>query len=185
MDRIASVSLEKQTFTPKQLKIDEASGKLYWSDREGMRVMRSNMDGSNIETTSGLTSVTTLTFPGNSRATSLISKLAGSDSVHVNGHRTRVMVTSPGTCAMRAAVAGLQDALGDHPRGLYVKPDVAARHADDELDAGKWSAFHPFVLVVPVGASVSFPNNDNTQNIRRSKAVGEPPLMLAIAAALQ
>jgi xanthine dehydrogenase large subunit len=27
-----------------------------------------------------------------------------------------------------------------------------------------------------------FPNNDNTQNIRRSKAVGEPPLMHAIAA---
>ena len=26
------------------------NGKLYWSDREGMRVMRSNLDGSNIET---------------------------------------------------------------------------------------------------------------------------------------
>ena len=25
-------------------------GKLYWSDREGMRVMRCNLDGSNIET---------------------------------------------------------------------------------------------------------------------------------------
>jgi hypothetical protein len=38
------------TFTPKQLKIDEANGKLYWSDREGMRVQRCNLDGSNIET---------------------------------------------------------------------------------------------------------------------------------------
>lgn len=38
------------TFTPKQLKLDNNSGKLYWSDREGMRVMRSNLDGSNIET---------------------------------------------------------------------------------------------------------------------------------------
>jgi DNA-binding beta-propeller fold protein YncE len=38
------------TFTPKQLKLDGASGKLYWSDREGMRVMRSNADGSQIET---------------------------------------------------------------------------------------------------------------------------------------
>jgi hypothetical protein len=36
-------------FTPKQLKLDEKNGKLYWSDREGMRVMRSNLDGSNIE----------------------------------------------------------------------------------------------------------------------------------------
>ena len=38
------------TFTPKQLQLEKQSGKLYWSDREGMRVMRSNIDGSNIET---------------------------------------------------------------------------------------------------------------------------------------
>ena len=38
------------TWTPKQLKLDSKYGKLYWSDREGMRVMRSNIDGSNIET---------------------------------------------------------------------------------------------------------------------------------------
>jgi hypothetical protein len=38
------------TFTPKQLHLDKAAGKLYWSDREGMRVMRSNLDGSQIET---------------------------------------------------------------------------------------------------------------------------------------
>jgi len=38
------------TFTPKQLQIDKPNGKLYWSDREGMRVMRANLDGSNIET---------------------------------------------------------------------------------------------------------------------------------------
>ncbi len=37
-------------FTPKQLKIDEANGKLYWSDREGMSVRRCNLDGSDIET---------------------------------------------------------------------------------------------------------------------------------------
>ena len=38
------------TFTPKQLHLDKRTGKLYWSDREGMRVMRSNQDGSEIET---------------------------------------------------------------------------------------------------------------------------------------
>jgi len=38
------------TFTPKQLQLEKASGKLYWCDREGMRVMRANLDGSNIET---------------------------------------------------------------------------------------------------------------------------------------
>jgi hypothetical protein len=38
------------TFTPKQLQIEKKSGKLYWSDREGMRIMRANLDGSNLET---------------------------------------------------------------------------------------------------------------------------------------
>jgi DNA-binding beta-propeller fold protein YncE len=38
------------TFTPKQLQLDEENRKLYWCDREGMRVMRANLDGSNIET---------------------------------------------------------------------------------------------------------------------------------------
>jgi len=38
------------TWTPKQLQLDAKNRKLYWSDREGMRVMRANLDGSNIET---------------------------------------------------------------------------------------------------------------------------------------
>jgi hypothetical protein len=38
------------TFTPKQLQLEKKSGMLYWCDREGMRVMRANLDGSNIET---------------------------------------------------------------------------------------------------------------------------------------
>ena len=41
---------EGATFTPKQLHLDGENGKLYWSDREGMRVMRVNLDGSHIET---------------------------------------------------------------------------------------------------------------------------------------
>ncbi len=41
---------EGQTFTPKQLHLDKRNRKLYWSDREGMRVMRSNLDGSKLET---------------------------------------------------------------------------------------------------------------------------------------
>src|SRR5215469_2829883 len=39
------------TFTPKQVQLDKKNGKLYWSDREGMRVMRSNLDGSKSSTT--------------------------------------------------------------------------------------------------------------------------------------
>jgi hypothetical protein len=38
------------THTPKQLHLDAANRKLYWADREGMRVMRSNLDGSKVET---------------------------------------------------------------------------------------------------------------------------------------
>jgi len=38
------------TFTPKQIQLEKKSRKLYWCDREGMRVMRSDLDGSNIET---------------------------------------------------------------------------------------------------------------------------------------
>ncbi len=38
------------TFTPKQLQIEAKSQKLYWCDREGMRVMRCNLDGTEIET---------------------------------------------------------------------------------------------------------------------------------------
>jgi hypothetical protein len=38
------------THTPKQLQLDKKNGKLYWCDREGMRVMRANLDGSSIET---------------------------------------------------------------------------------------------------------------------------------------
>ena len=41
---------EGATHTPKQIHLDTKNRKLYWSDREGMRVMRSNLDGSHIET---------------------------------------------------------------------------------------------------------------------------------------
>jgi hypothetical protein len=38
------------THTPKQIILDKKAGKLYWCDREGMRVMRCNLDGSQLET---------------------------------------------------------------------------------------------------------------------------------------
>ncbi|MGW7048798.1 3-hydroxyacyl-CoA dehydrogenase [Streptomyces avermitilis] len=38
------------THTPKQLHFEAAGRKLYWGDREGMRVMRCDLDGSNVET---------------------------------------------------------------------------------------------------------------------------------------
>jgi hypothetical protein len=38
------------THSPKQIQVDKKNGKLYWCDREGMRVMRANLDGSQVET---------------------------------------------------------------------------------------------------------------------------------------
>jgi len=38
------------TFTPKQMKLEPVEQKLYWSDREGMRVQRAGIDGSEVET---------------------------------------------------------------------------------------------------------------------------------------
>jgi DNA-binding beta-propeller fold protein YncE len=49
-ENIITVVAPGGTFTPKQLQIEKKAGKLYWCDREGMRVMRANLDGSNIET---------------------------------------------------------------------------------------------------------------------------------------
>ena len=47
---VTTIVPASSTFTPKQIQIENASGKLYWCDREGMRVMRCNLDGSDVET---------------------------------------------------------------------------------------------------------------------------------------
>jgi hypothetical protein len=47
---LTTIVPEGSTHTPKQLQLDKKNGKLYWSDREGMRVMRGNLDGSKLET---------------------------------------------------------------------------------------------------------------------------------------
>jgi hypothetical protein len=47
---ITTIVPEGATHTPKQLQLDKKNGRLYWSDREGMRVMRVNRDGSKLET---------------------------------------------------------------------------------------------------------------------------------------
>jgi hypothetical protein len=47
---ITTIVPEGATHTPKQLQLDKEHGRLYWCDREGMRVMRVNLDGSKLET---------------------------------------------------------------------------------------------------------------------------------------
>jgi hypothetical protein len=45
-----TIVAQGETHTPKQIILDKKDGKLYWCDREGMRVMRCNVDGSRLET---------------------------------------------------------------------------------------------------------------------------------------
>src|SRR5258705_6809528 len=45
-----TIVAQGKTHTPKQIILDKKGGKLYWCDREGMRVMRCNLDGSRVET---------------------------------------------------------------------------------------------------------------------------------------
>ena len=47
---VATIVRTGGTWTGKQLVLDKKHGKLYWSDREGLRVMRANLDGSALET---------------------------------------------------------------------------------------------------------------------------------------
>ena len=48
--KITTIVATGMTYTPKQLKLDLAGQKLYWADREGMRIQRAAMDGSGLET---------------------------------------------------------------------------------------------------------------------------------------
>src|ERR1700737_5191025 len=45
-----TIVAQGETHTPKQIILDKKGGKLYWCDREGMRVMRCKLDGSQLET---------------------------------------------------------------------------------------------------------------------------------------
>jgi hypothetical protein len=49
-NNLTTIVPEGSTHTAKQLQLDKKNGKLYWADREGMRVMRCNLDGSKLET---------------------------------------------------------------------------------------------------------------------------------------
>ncbi|HEX3827194.1 MAG TPA: hypothetical protein VHV82_07970 [Sporichthyaceae bacterium] len=67
------------THTPKQLHLDTVDGKLYWGDREGMRVMRCDLDGLRLETL-----VRTGSFPADQRDETRWCVGVAVD--HLNGH---------------------------------------------------------------------------------------------------
>jgi hypothetical protein len=45
-----TIVAQGDTHSPKQIILDKRGGKLYWCDREGMRVMRCNLDASKLDT---------------------------------------------------------------------------------------------------------------------------------------
>jgi hypothetical protein len=45
-----TIVAQGKTHIPKQIILEKKAGKLYWCDREGMRVMRCSLDGSQLET---------------------------------------------------------------------------------------------------------------------------------------
>lgn len=48
--KVTTIVPEGGSYTPKQLRLDSANKRLYWSDREGMRIQSANIDGSGLET---------------------------------------------------------------------------------------------------------------------------------------
>jgi hypothetical protein len=104
---------EGSTFTPKQLHLDKTNGKLYWSDREGMRVMRSNLDGSYIQTLV---------------VGSTVTPHIGRDGVE-SGCRQRRELVTPRVPALRKAVA--QDE--ERPFPLFGKVEVDAVRLDHAM----------------------------------------------------
>ena len=67
------------TYTPKQLHLDSVGHKLYWGDREGMRVMRCDVDGSNVE-------ILVQTGDGDEDRRDETKWCVGVTVDHVNGH---------------------------------------------------------------------------------------------------
>jgi DNA-binding beta-propeller fold protein YncE len=121
------------TFTPKQLQLDKKNGKLYWSDREGMRVMRSNLDGSKIETLVD-------TSQGDARPGADARKWCVGIAVDVNGGKFYwTQKGSDNAGQGRIFRAGLEIAKGQTPanrQDIEVLYDNLPEPIDLDLDLG-------------------------------------------------
>ena len=120
------------TFTPKQLHLEKAAGKLYWCDREGMRVMRANLDGSGVET---------LVISGNGEAERL-DQTRWCVGITVDPERRQLYWTQKGPDNAglgRIFRAGLDMPAGEMPASrsdIAVLFDGLPEPIDLELDAG-------------------------------------------------
>jgi DNA-binding beta-propeller fold protein YncE len=149
------------TFTPKQLQLEKTTGKLYWCDREGMRVMRANLDGSNIETLVD-------TSEGDSRPGSDATKWCVGIVVDVDGgkfywtqkgetkgghgrlFRANIEIPSGQTASTRQDVELLYDALPE-PIDLDIDPVTRTLYWTDRGDPPRGNTVSRAALDVPAG----------------------------------
>jgi DNA-binding beta-propeller fold protein YncE len=149
------------TFTPKQLQLEKTTGKLYWCDREGMRVMRANLDGSNIETLID-------TSEGNSRPGPDATKWCVGIVLDVDGgkfywtqkgetkgghgrlFRANIEIPSGQTASTRQDVELLYDALPE-PIDLDIDPATRTLYWTDRGDPPRGNTVSRAPLDVPAG----------------------------------
>jgi sugar lactone lactonase YvrE len=121
------------TFTPKQLQLDKKNRKLYWSDREGMRVMRCDLDGSHVETLLD-------TSQGESRPGKDQTKWCVGIAVDVNGGKFYWTQKGNDNAGQgRIFRAGLEIPVGQTPanrRDIEVLYDNLPEPIDLDLDLG-------------------------------------------------
>jgi crotonobetainyl-CoA:carnitine CoA-transferase CaiB-like acyl-CoA transferase/DNA-binding beta-propeller fold protein YncE len=169
------------TFTPKQLQIEKIAGKLYWGDREGMRVMRCNLDGSQIETLVD-------SSQGDSRPASDETKCCVGIAVDVEGgkfywtqkgatkanqgrvFRANIEIPSGQTASTRQDIELLYDALPE-PIDLDLDPSTRTLYWTDRGDP-------------PRGNTVNRAPLDTPDDGRRAPEIVFQHLMEAIGLAL-
>jgi hypothetical protein len=118
------------TVTPKQVAADFNAGFLYWCDREGMRVMRSNLDGSNVTVL-----VRNGVFPADSH--DVMRHCVGIDVDPVNRHIYWTQKGPPDGGKGRIFRAGLEIPAGQQPENrtdIELLIDHLPEPIDLELD---------------------------------------------------
>jgi hypothetical protein len=106
--------------TPKELVLDKESGHLYWCDREGMRVMRARLDGSEVTEL-----VVTGNFPADTEDAT--RHCVGIALDKANGHVYWTQKGPPDAGQGRIFRAGIDLPAGAHPAQ---RPDIECLLAD-------------------------------------------------------
>ena len=118
------------THTPKQMQLEPVSRMLYWSDREGMRVMRCGLDGSNVETL-------VQTGQGDADSKDETRHCVGIAVDHAGGHIYWTQKGPPNAGKGRILRAGIDLPAGETPQGrsdIEVIYDGLPEPIDLELD---------------------------------------------------